>query len=164
MDPIPYTHFWSEEPETQRRAWRPTDEVRRRLMRLWVIQALLLAATRPNVQGEVFLVTDGQAITRVRMMEIICEETGYADPARHVPRWLVRAACPVIEGFHALRRSREPPLVNKFRLKFMATPLTYRIDKARRLLGYEPQVDTETGLRQTLAWFRENHPELMPRH
>ena len=44
MDPIPYTHFWSEEPETQRRAWRPTDEVRRRLMRLWIIQALLLAA------------------------------------------------------------------------------------------------------------------------
>ena len=44
MDPRPYTHFWSEEPEAQRRAWRPTDEVRRRLMRLWVIQALLLAA------------------------------------------------------------------------------------------------------------------------
>jgi hypothetical protein len=42
MDPIPYTHFWSEEPEAQRRAWRPTDEVRRRLMRLWIIQALLL--------------------------------------------------------------------------------------------------------------------------
>jgi hypothetical protein len=44
MDPIPYTHFWSEEPEAQRRAWRPTDEVRRRLMRLWMIQALLLVA------------------------------------------------------------------------------------------------------------------------
>ena len=41
---MPYTHFWSEEPEARRRAWRPTDEVRRRLMRLWVIQALLLAA------------------------------------------------------------------------------------------------------------------------
>ena len=27
---IPYPHFWSEEPEARRRAWRPTDEVRRR--------------------------------------------------------------------------------------------------------------------------------------
>jgi len=43
MDRIPYTHFWSEEPEAQRRAWRPTDEVRRRLMRLWAFQGLLLA-------------------------------------------------------------------------------------------------------------------------
>jgi len=44
MERIPYTNFWSEAPEGQRRAWRPTDEVRRRLMRLWTIQALLLTA------------------------------------------------------------------------------------------------------------------------
>lgn len=30
-----------------------------------------------------------------------------------------------------------------------------RIDKARRILGYEPQVDLETGLRQTAAWFEQ---------
>lgn len=41
---IPYPHFWSEEPEARRRAWRPTDEVRRRLLRWWTIQGLLLAA------------------------------------------------------------------------------------------------------------------------
>jgi nucleoside-diphosphate-sugar epimerase len=29
------------------------------------------------------------------------------------------------------------------------------IDKARKLLGFEPQVDLETGLRQTLEWFRK---------
>jgi UDP-glucose 4-epimerase len=29
-----------------------------------------------------------------------------------------------------------------------------RIDKARRLLGFEPRVDLETGLAQTLAWYR----------
>jgi nucleoside-diphosphate-sugar epimerase len=71
-------------------------------------------------------------------------------------------ACPVIEGLHSLSKSEEPPLVNKFRLKFMATPLTYRIDKARKVLGYEPKMGTEAALRRTLAWFRENHTELMP--
>jgi nucleoside-diphosphate-sugar epimerase len=127
-----------------------------------LVEALVLAATRPDVVGETFLITDAEAVTRRRMMEIVCEETGYPMPTRHVPRWLVRALCPVMEGIHSLRRSAEPPLVNKFRLKFMSTPLTYRIDKARRMLGYEPKVDTEAGLRQTLAWFRQHHPELMP--
>jgi 2-alkyl-3-oxoalkanoate reductase len=127
-----------------------------------LIEALYLAATRPDVVGEVFMITDGQAVTRTRLIEIVCRETGYPMPRRHVPRWLVRMACPVIEGLHALKRGGDPPLVNKFRLKFMATPLTYRIDKARRILGYEPKVDTETGLARTLAWFREHHPELMP--
>jgi 2-alkyl-3-oxoalkanoate reductase len=127
-----------------------------------LVEALMLAATRPAARGEVFIVTDGEAITRVRLLQIICEETGYPMPTRHAPKWLVRLLCPIIEGLHSLKRSQEPPLVNKFRLKFMATPLTYRIDKARRLLGYEPKVTTEAGLRETLRWLRENRPDLMP--
>ena len=128
-----------------------------------LVQALYLAAVTPDLVGEVFLITDGRAITRMRMMEIICGEAGYLMPTRHVPTLLVRAACPIIEGLWLLKRSPEPPLVNKFRLKFMSTPLTYKIDKARNLLGYDPKIDTETGLRQTVAWFRENRPELMPK-
>lgn len=127
-----------------------------------LVEALYLAATRPGVVGEVFMVADGDAVTRVRLMEIVCEETGYAMPTRHAPTWVVRLACPVMEGLWRLKRSPEPPLVNKFRLKFMVTPLTYRIEKARRLLGYEPKVGTEAGLRETLRWFREHRGELMP--
>ena len=29
------------------------------------------------------------------------------------------------------------------------------ITKARRILGWEPQVDVEAGLRRTIPWFRE---------
>lgn len=128
-----------------------------------LVAALVLAAVRPNVVGEVFLITDGRAISRVRMLEIICAETGYPLPTRHVPTWLVRVLCPVVEGLWRLKRSKEPPLVNKFRLKFMSTPLTYSIAKARRVLGYAPKTTTEQGLRQTLAWFREKRPELLPK-
>ncbi len=32
------------------------------------------------------------------------------------------------------------------------------IDKARRLLGWEPQVDLEEGLSRTIAWYRERQP------
>jgi len=127
-----------------------------------LVDVLFRAATRPDVVGEVFLVTNGEPITRVRLLEIICEECGYPMPTMHVPKWLVRLACPVFEGIYSLRRSREPPLLNKMRVKFMATPLTYNIEKARRVLGYEPHADTEASLRQTLAWFREHRPDLMP--
>ena len=127
-----------------------------------LVDALLLAATRPDVVGEVFLVTNGDPITRVRLLEIICEETGYPMPSRHVPKWLVRLACPIFEGIYSLRRGTEPPLVNKARVKFMSAPLTYNTDKARRVLGYQPHVGTEESLRETLAWFRENCPDLMP--
>jgi len=125
-------------------------------------EALYRAAVQPDAGGEVFLVTNGDVITRERLLEIICEETGFPLPRMHVPAWLARMVCPLFEGLHALRRSGEPPLVNKMRLKFMTVPLTYRIDKARRLLGYEPRGSTEETLRETLAWFREHRPDLLP--
>jgi nucleoside-diphosphate-sugar epimerase len=128
-----------------------------------LVEALVRAARVEEAVGETFLITDGEAVTRVRLMEIICEETGYPLPRTHVPEWLVRLACPLLELGKAISRSKEPPLVNKFRLKFMATPLTYNISKARRVLGYAPRQGTEAGLRETLAWFREHHKELMPK-
>jgi nucleoside-diphosphate-sugar epimerase len=32
------------------------------------------------------------------------------------------------------------------------------IDKARKLLGWEPKVDLEEGLSRTIAWYRERQP------
>ncbi|MCX5685600.1 MAG: NAD-dependent epimerase/dehydratase family protein, partial [Planctomycetota bacterium] len=69
-----------------------------------LVEALYLAAVKPGIVGEVFLITDGQAITRIRMMEIICGEAGYLMPARHVPTLLVRAACPIFEAIFLLKR------------------------------------------------------------
>lgn len=33
-------------------------------------------------------------------------------------------------------------------------------EKARRVLGWEPRVEFEEGMRRTLAWYRQAHPEL----
>ena len=128
-----------------------------------VADAAYRAAVRPEAAGEIFVVTDGEATTRVRLVEVICEELGYPMPRTHVPTWLVRALCPIFEGLHSLRRTEEPPLINRSRLKFMVPPFTFSIEKARRLLGYEPKRTTEAGLRETLAWFRENRPDLLPK-
>jgi nucleoside-diphosphate-sugar epimerase len=38
----------------------------------------------------------------------------------------------------------------------IAKPGGYSIEKARRLLGYEPRVGFEEGMRRTIAWLREN--------
>jgi nucleoside-diphosphate-sugar epimerase len=32
------------------------------------------------------------------------------------------------------------------------------VDKARKLLGWEPQVDLDEGLARTIGWYRERRP------
>jgi nucleoside-diphosphate-sugar epimerase len=40
-------------------------------------------------------------------------------------------------------------------VELLGRPATYSIEKARRLLGYSPQVDLAEGMRRSEAWARE---------
>jgi sterol-4alpha-carboxylate 3-dehydrogenase (decarboxylating) len=37
---------------------------------------------------------------------------------------------------------------------FFTKSRAFRIDKARRVLGYEPRVPLDEGLRETMDWYR----------
>ena len=114
--------------------------------------AMMLTADNPNAIGEVFMITDGEPVSRRELVETIAAGLGYEKPAGRVPAGLAKALCPVFELVGRLRK--KTPLLNKFRLKFMATPLTFKIDKARNVLGYDP-VPTREGLARTIRWHRQ---------
>ena len=50
--------------------------------------------------------------------------------------------------------SRPMPAVNPPMIRFYAAKGTVRIDKARKLLGYEPDFDLRTGMKRTEQWAR----------
>ena len=129
---------------------------------LHLVDACVRAADAVGAAGESFIITDGRSITRRRFVEILCEELGYARPTTSVPRWIARALVPAFEAFARLSGASEPPRINTFRYKFLATHLTFDVSKAKRVLGWAPAVDTEEALRRTAAWFRENRPDLLP--
>lgn len=115
-------------------------------------EGMMLAADNPAAIGEIFMITDGEPISRRALIETIADGLGYEKPTKRVPAGLAKALCPVFEFFGKLRK--KTPLLNKFRLKFMATPLTFRIDKAKDVLGYDP-VPTREGLARTIKWHQE---------
>ena len=120
--------------------------------------ALILAAkqeTKPT--GEIYMITDGESVTRRELVEILCEEMNLKKPTRQVPVWLAFAVCPLFEAVSKL--TKKTPLINKFRIKFMHTHLTFNIDKAKRELGYNPQISTKEGLRKSAKWFHEHRSE-----
>jgi nucleoside-diphosphate-sugar epimerase len=48
----------------------------------------------------------------------------------------------------------EPPL-HRRRVDFWTKSRAFTIEKARRLLGYDPKVDLDEGVRRTAAFYRE---------
>jgi nucleoside-diphosphate-sugar epimerase len=119
-----------------------------------LVDALMAAAERSEAVGQLYHITDGDPVNRRQLVDAVCDGLGLARPTRSVPYGVAKVACFLMESAYRMLGKREAPLLNRFRLKFMATPLTFSIEKARRELGYEPRFSFKEGMAETLAWWR----------
>lgn len=125
-----------------------------------LVRSLILAAEATDLKpGEVFMITDGESITRRELVEMLCHEVDWPVPPDQVPVAVAKIARPIIELVAKLRDKR--PLLNRFKMKFMVTPMTFDITKARTVLGYEPVEPPRESLRRTVRWYCEHHPEMV---
>lgn len=118
-----------------------------------VIDLLLIAATHPNAVGETFNCTPDPSPTWREFLGGYARLAGHADG-----RWLgvpPRLLWPVIQLIARLSpaasRQRDLPALLPFSQRY----ITYKTDKARRLLGWTPKVSLQQGIDGTAVWLRE---------
>ncbi|MFN7952579.1 MAG: NAD-dependent epimerase/dehydratase family protein [bacterium] len=117
-----------------------------------VARAVELALVSASAAGEDFIVAGPEPVALSALITAIARIAGTRPPRLRLPlapvalaaRWMERLARPF---------GVRPPLYPE-RVAFFTKERAYSIDKARRLLGFEPAVDLETGLRRTLADYR----------
>jgi nucleoside-diphosphate-sugar epimerase len=119
-----------------------------------LVHAIFLAAEVPAAVGEVFNLTDGEPITKKMFVGRVADLAGLAVPNRHIPLPVARVLASLVEGTAKLLRSKKPPLINKARYKFLGLNLDYSIEKARRVLGYQPPITFEEGMERAMAEHR----------
>lgn len=96
------------------------------------VDGTVRAATRTEALGEAFNIGSDREITVRHLAERILALTGSSSPVVNVP-------FAEVFGAHYEEASRRRP----------------SIEKARRLLGFEPVVALEDGLKQTIRWFEQ---------
>ncbi len=111
--------------------------------------AILLAIETPNIDGETFNIRDERLVTREEFAHTIADYLGKPYP-RHVPERLVRTIVGPIEAIARFRGRQTPPILTYGQIKFLTQNLDYSIAKAKRVLGYWPQVDFQDGIFATL--------------
>jgi UDP-glucose 4-epimerase len=94
------------------------------------VEGLILAAESDTTIGETLNVARGQEVTIARIAEIVCD-----------------VCSPGLEPVHSDPR---PADVDRHYAD---------IEKARELLGFDPQIDIEDGIRRYVEWFRERHDD-----
>jgi dihydroflavonol-4-reductase len=118
-----------------------------------LVRGFRLAAERPEAVGEVFIIAGDQYVTLNELSERIARVWNVPPPRLHLPVWPFYLAGALCEAVCVPLRV-EPPIFRR-RVAFFTKSRGFTIDKARRLLGYEPQVDLQAGLQQTAAWYRQ---------
>lgn len=115
-----------------------------------LVDALLTAATHPEAAGEIVTVTGGVGVPVRDFFGRYAAETGTR--LVPVPAAPTRVAMATIDRLlHAL--GVDAPIAPES-VEYLTHPGTYSIAKARRLLGWHPEVDLDQGMRRTLAWAR----------
>jgi 2-alkyl-3-oxoalkanoate reductase len=116
-----------------------------------LVHGIFLAAEGPGAVGQVFNLTDGGRVTKRQFIGRVAELAGLKPPRRRIPLWLAWTLAVLMERRARRLGSTTPPLVNKARYKFLGLNLDYSIEKARRVLGYQPPFTTEEGLVASMA-------------
>jgi nucleoside-diphosphate-sugar epimerase len=115
--------------------------------------AFVLAATRSEAIGEVFIIGDDHAITLNQIIAIMCDELGVPPPRIRLPYsllWVPSAACEF-----ACKPFRISPPIHRRRASWFRSTRSFDITKARARLGFSPKVRTDDGLREMLRSYAE---------
>lgn len=118
-----------------------------------LVDGIVRAGRTPQAVGEVFTLAGPRIATLRELVDAIADAVGARRPRLRLPYAPVHAASVVCEKACKLI-GVAPPLYPR-RVEFFEKDRAFDISKARRLLGYDPQVDLEEGLRRTAAWYRE---------
>ena len=118
-----------------------------------LIQGFLLALDRAEAVGESFLICGPEYVTQNELAALVAIHTeGRVLPFR-IPAWPIQLAGDVVEAI-CLPLGIEPPL-HRRRVDFWTKSRAFSIEKARRVLGYDPQVHLEEGVARTVASYKE---------
>jgi nucleoside-diphosphate-sugar epimerase len=121
-------------------------------------RAVFLALENQAIGGEVFNITGGEEVRWAELMDWTARLLGVR-PWLELPIAVARPLARLLVGLYRLLGLRGEPPLTPYRVEHVAHDFHFSIEKARRLLGFQPQVGWREGLRRTVEAYLGRPPE-----
>jgi nucleoside-diphosphate-sugar epimerase len=118
-----------------------------------LVDAFLAAMGDGAGDGEAYLIADDQYLEIEDLVKRVGRALAVNVRIPHYPVWPVVAVGHVVEK--ACRPFGITPPIFPRRVDWYRQNRAFKIDKAKRDLGYEPKVGIDEGLRRTADWYRQ---------
>lgn len=118
-----------------------------------LVDGLILAGTKREAEGEVFVITDGIKLSWRDYFEKLTAALNVSRPRVSVSPTLAYAAAVFFEFFYRHLRIRSRPLITRYLITHLRNDFHFSIDKAKQKLGYAPKVGIDEAIRRTAEWY-----------
>jgi nucleoside-diphosphate-sugar epimerase len=116
-----------------------------------LVRGLRLLGTHSRAVGEVFILGGESYLRLSELAAMIASVAGVPAPWLRLPVRPFQLAGYLVEKL-CVPLGIEPPLYRR-RVDFFTKSRAFSIEKARRLLGYRPEVRLADGIRETMDWY-----------
>jgi nucleoside-diphosphate-sugar epimerase len=113
----------------------------------------IVAAGVDGKPGSTYFLAGSQSYPMEHLRRVVLSSLGLWRPAIYVPVWAGWLAGMALEL--AGRAAGKLPIATRRNILSTAANRTFDIGRARRDFGYEPRVEPEEGIPETIDWFKE---------
>ena len=117
-----------------------------------LVDALMLAMQPGKGDGEAYLIADEEYVEIEDLVKRTAKALGVDVKIPHYP------VMPLVIAGHICEKGCKPfhitPPIFPRRVDWYRQNRAFKIDKAKRDLGYAPAIDLDEGLRRTAEWYR----------
>lgn len=115
---------------------------------------IILAGTSPRAVGRSYIITDGYMLSWREYFQKLTRELDLPEPKISIPAWLAMFLAVTLESIHHIFRIKKRPLVTKYLVAHLRKDFHFSIQKARKELGFTPNIGVDEAIRRTAKWFR----------
>ena len=118
-----------------------------------LVDGIMLCGEKEEAVGNIYILAGGEIVTLNHLVEIISNFVGSKPPSFKVPFAPVYWAgylCEIVCKPFGI----SPPIFRR-RVDFFRKTRSFDISKAKNELGYQPNVNLETGLKRTIDWYTQ---------
>ncbi|UCH21461.1 MAG: NAD-dependent epimerase/dehydratase family protein [Deltaproteobacteria bacterium] len=118
-----------------------------------LVQMIILAGESEKAANQIYNAVDDDKITWKQYIEWMCEDLNCKTPWLSTPRWIAWPLAVLIDNFAKLLNKKESPMINIYRVRVVMNDNHYSTEKAKKELGYCPEVSTREGIKRTVQWY-----------
>jgi nucleoside-diphosphate-sugar epimerase len=119
-----------------------------------VADGILLASAKAHAAGRAYLLVNDEPVTQYDYLAAMAAALGVPPPRRHIPYRLALMLGTAAETVGHLTQRTSPPPVMRYGVQLLGAENRFDISRARRELGFCPQVPLAEGVRRSIAWYR----------